>query len=72
MSSRPESEDEKEGRRREEKRRRNCSLCTYLLKKFSYRHTPITLALRRLRQEDFCKFQARLGYIMSSKLAWAR
>jgi hypothetical protein len=33
-------------------------------------YTPVIPALRRLRQEDL-KFQARLGYLMNSRPAWA-
>lgn len=30
-------------------------------------HMPIVLALRRLRQEDHCKFEASMGYIVNSR-----
>lgn len=32
----------------------------------------IILARGRLRQEDCCQFRASLGYILSSRPAWAR
>lgn len=32
-------------------------------------HTSVILALGRLSQEDCCKFEARLGYILSSRPA---
>lgn len=31
----------------------------------SWCHTPIISALRRLKQEDHCKFKACLGYILN-------
>lgn len=34
--------------------------------------TPLILALRRLRQkQDYLKFEVSLGYIVSSRIAWA-
>lgn len=33
-------------------------------------HTPITPALGRLRQEDWCKYEAGLGYTLGSRPAW--
>lgn len=35
------------------------------------RWTPLILALGKLRQEDCCQFEARLGHISSTKLAKA-
>ena len=32
---------------------------------------PIIQALVKLRQEDSCKSMGKLGYIVSSRLAWA-
>ena len=31
----------------------------------------VTLALRRLMQDDCCEFKASLGYIMSFRPLWA-
>lgn len=34
-------------------------------------HTPVIPALQRLSGEDHQKFKATVGYIVSSRLAWA-